>query len=237
MRLPPLALLAVFFGLSACDTAEDPTPIDPVIPLAVGNTWVLEPAYTLRYEVQEGIVTSADTSRSSQRRSTTLSITRDTLINGEPWFRMETTSEVRAYHNVFGAPQWLANRADGLYAFDETPKRLYATDTAPSEPFSETRAEVTVLLDATASYTLSDQRTMSARAYQRTIRYLEDAVLEGLDAPAGPISPAMIGAEYLSAEEGIVALDVQYVALREDRAPGWIPALTQRWEVVSYTGN
>lgn len=107
-----LAFALLVLALSTgCDTATPAVDSEPeIIPLAVGNQWVMH---------VEG--------RRDDRSYTftdTLAVTRDTTIGGETWYYIQHT-EPRL--NVL-RDAYYANRADGLYRLTSAPGEPFAAN-------------------------------------------------------------------------------------------------------------
>lgn len=232
------SLVLICISLASCDLfIDNKQEEEAVIPLTVGNTWILEHAYRIDYKLS-GDELTMDTVYMEGQRFDTLSVTRDTLIDGERWFRLETISELgKAFsHCAFGGGRWLANRNDGLYEYTTSPQLLYATNTAPLEPFIDTREVVASLLDPTSTYPLPDRGPVDTRAYLRTFRYVEYPEKNDNDhRVAGPLNPTQNETDFLSPELGIVALDVPFATYSEER--GWIPFSKRHWILVSFDGE
>ncbi len=68
-----------------------------IIPLTIGNTWTYR---EVNYQVDASPIDSSEV---------TVSVTKDTTINGEKWYQVSETQGQRS------VPGWLTRRADGIY--------------------------------------------------------------------------------------------------------------------------
>ena len=226
------ARLLVALGLLAavgCDTADPvvTASVDPVIPLEVGGEWVLAQAYGVSFD-EAGAV--RDTIRQEPGRLDTLAVTRDTVVAGERWFRIEASRPFQ--HCVFDGAGWFANRPDGLYRWTTRPDSaeiVYASGVEPGEPFIETPVVVATLDAERATYDLP-RGPVTAAKYGRTWRRIEVN-----DEIQGPISPTAHSTDYLSSTEGLVALEISYVRFGPGSRDTFVPVGTTAYELVSYT--
>ena len=208
-----LALLAV----AGCDSTQpDAPPLAPAVPLAVGTEWTFAQAYRVTFE--EGV--PLDTVAANVPAQTfTLRATRDPVVAGETWVRIETVSDgPDLQHCVFGRPAWFTNRTDGLYRWKESPadaELAYGVGVTPGVPFLDTDAVAAVLVDDGAH-----EEGVQARVYERTWRRLEFN-----DDVQGPIAPTVRTLDVLSPTEGPLALEVQYVR-QSDSPTGFVPSST-----------
>lgn len=228
--------VALLVGLTACDTAEAPAPeesapvSDPVLPLEVGAEWVLQHVYSVRYPRDEP---APDTVYHEDPSTVTLTVTRDTLINDERWFRIEASRPYGLAHPAFCRTneEWYANRDGGLYRLvpGEEPELLLSADAEPGVPFIDTPEVAVALLDPAAVYELPELGAVEARSYERTQRRVNGPG----SLPDGPVEPNLRSVDHLSAEAGFVALDTPYVGTGSEEGT-YRPAAIQRWELVSY---
>ena len=197
---------------------------DPVIPLEVGAEWALASVYTVSFNA-DGTV--RDTVRHETPRRDTLTVVRDTLIAGERWFLVRPTQPFQ--HCVFGQPTWFANREDGLYRRrGDDAELVYASGTAVGEPFLDTPAFVAVIEDPDATYALPSGPVPTTQ-YGRTWRRLDTGSVRG------PIDPTVRIEDHLSADLGLVALQVSYVRPTDGSVDAFVPGATTTYELVSYT--
>lgn len=226
-----LALFLLVAGLTACDSSEAPEPdsVAPIFPLSVGAEWTFQHTSSIRYAPFDG--SAPDTVAIEDGRTATLTVTRDTLIDGEQWFRMEASRSLASPVLCQTEDEWYTNRPDGFYRLvpGEAPERLLTIDTAPGDPFIDTPEVAVALEDPEAVYDLPALGAVSAASFRRTWRRFG-----GLgDAPEGPVAPQLRSVDYFSASIGPVALDAPYVTSGETEGT-WQPAAITRYELVSY---
>ena len=222
MRTRSLLSLLLVLAITGCDSAPAVTPpeIAPVLPLAVGAEWTLAQTMTVSYD-SGGVI--RDTTLGGPGGPFTLSVTRDTLVAGETWFRIEASPGL--LHCVFSDSAWFANREDGLYRWQTTPEaaeRVYATGVAEGVPFLTTDIVAAVLVDDDATAVLPSG-PVPVRQYERTWQRLE--VNRSIQ---GPIDPRPTTRDALSPTLGPVALQVSYVRAVSD---GFEPLALVQFEV------
>lgn len=223
------SLLALLVTLAACDSADpaiEPGPqadVPVVLPLAVGTEWTVARTARIRFD-DDGI---ADTTAADFSQTHTIAVSRDTVVAGETWYRIDSSRGL--LHSVFGESAWYANREDGLYRWTASPADAaleYAVGVPDGEPFRETDTFRAVLLDDETTATVGDE-TVRARLYQRSWFRLD------IDETArGPIEPAATSRDVLSPEAGIVSLEVAY-AERAEAPDTFRPLTTVRFERTS----
>ena len=208
MRFCSLLALVSVAALSACDSGPAISPVpDPALQLAVGTEWTLARTYTVQFD---GDGTPSDTLRATGQAASpvTLTVTRDTTVADEAWYRIEPSR--RFSHCVFGEAAWYANRADGLYRWTESPadaERVYGV--VEGDAFLDTPVVLAVLTDDDATLDLGTG-PVPARQYDRTWRRLEfNAEING------PIDPTVTTTDLLSSERGPLALEVSFVRQAE----------------------
>ena len=229
MRAARLLVVLGLLAAAGCDTADPvvTAPAAPVIPLEVGGEWVLSQSYNVSFD-EGGAV--RDTARYGADRTVTLAVTRDTVVAGERWFRIEASRPLP--HCVFDGAGWFANRPGGLYRWTTSPDSaevVYASDVEPGEPFIETPVVVATLDAERATYALP-RGPVTAAKYGRTWRRIEFS-----DEIRGPIRPTSHTTDYLSSTEGLVALEASYVRHSQEAEGEFAPAGTTGYELVSYT--
>ena len=229
MRIGRLLVALGLLAAAGCDTADSvvTAPAAPVIPLEVGGEWVLNQSYNVSFD-EGGAV--RDTARGEADRSVTLAVTRDTVVAGERWFRIEASRPLP--HCVFDGAGWFANRPDGLYRWTTSPDSaevVYASGVEPGEPFIETPVVVATLDAERVVYALP-RGPLPATKYGRTWRRLEFN-----DEVRGPIRPTAHTTDYLSSTEGLVALEASYVRYSREADGEFTPSGTAGYELVSYT--
>jgi hypothetical protein len=235
MRPLASALFALLFlvSLAACDTAEDPIPDEgsvPMVPLEVGAAWTLELVYSVRYFPSSD--TPPDTVYHEDLSTVTLTVTRDSLIDGERWFHIESSRPSGLGHPVFCRTnaEWYANRDGGLYRLTpgEEPELVLSSNAEPGVPFIDTPEVAVVLADPEAVYELPGLGAVEARAFERTQRRVSPGSL-----PEGPVEPNLRSVDYLSSAVGFVALDLPYITLGAEEGT-YQPSAVRRYELVSY---
>lgn len=234
----PLSLctLALVLALAGCDSTEADPPAEPApaLPLSVGTQWTLARTYNIRYD-DNGL--PSDTLFVSEgslpEHVVSLAVSRDTLINGETWFQIDSTP-FTFFHSIFGEGMWFTNRTDGLYRWGGTvfePELAYGTNLSESEVFFDTDAvEARYLGDGPVQ--LESGATATARAYHRLWKRYELN-----DQTRGPISPQAATYDALSSELGPLALEVLYVryAVEAEEGEGedeFQPLIVTRYERV-----
>lgn len=205
MRFRSLALFALAVSIAACDSTGVNEPLLPpqALPLAVGAEWTLQQTYAVQYDM-EGV--PGDTlDQRSRDRTYTISVDRDSTIEGDTWYRLGVSRGL--LHCVFEEGVWLANRPDGLYRFRDSvddAERVYATGIEAGVPFVDTPELLAVLEGESVKRDVSGN-SLRLRRYVRTWR--------GANAywGQGPISPSVMTRDDLSPERGVVALEVAFV--------------------------
>ena len=228
-----VAALALF-GCDAADPVVASTSAPaPVVPLEVGGEWTFALSYTVAFDDAGA---ARDTTRRDGGRAETLAVTRDTVVAGERWVQVVASRGLQ--HCVFGGAGWFANRADGLYRWDEGPESaelVYARGVEPGVPFVETPVVVAVLDDADATYALPSGPVEGAR-YVRTWRRIE--IDDALPEPVrGPIRPTMTSADVLSPDLGPVLLELAYARHSRQVEGSFTPSGTVAYELVSYSSG
>ncbi|WP_412070060.1 hypothetical protein [Rubrivirga sp. IMCC43871] len=199
-----LPLLFVLLAVAGCDTTEPdaPSPLAPAIPLAVGAEWTFEEA--ARIEYTDGV--PSDTLAPASDTQYTLRATRDTVVAGETWVRIEAPRGFS--HCVFEPSAWYANRQDGLYRWRSSPadaELVYAVTAAEGAPFLVTDVVSATLVDENAQVGVAGT-TIPARVYARTWRRVEFSA-----EVRGPIVPTAETRDALSPSAGPVVLELIYV--------------------------
>ena len=221
--------------LAACDSSGPVVaPLAdaaPVTPLEVGGQWTFSRAYTVSFG-EDGVV--RDTTRRESSRTETLTVTRDTVVAGERFYRIVSSRGLR--HCVFGGAGWFANRPEGLVRWTESPadaELVYALGVEPDVPFVETPVVVAVLDERDAAYTLPSGPVEGAR-YTRTWRRIEldDALPEPI---RGPIRPTMTSSDVLSPDLGPVLLEVAYARDSRQDDGTFVPSSRDAYELQSYS--
>lgn len=147
--------------LVSCDSSatNDSKASTELIPLAVGNAWIMEVADSLGNIPQARIFVD------------TLRVIRDTLVNGETWYEIVSARHWSLSPNVNGS-NWYTNRDDGLWNRN-SPKRPFteATRVFPIDDdrtvTSQLRSGVTtVLVDNNFPFDLDEYGPVSTRKYE-----------------------------------------------------------------------
>ncbi|WP_412060684.1 hypothetical protein [Rubrivirga sp. IMCC45206] len=212
-------LVLVLLAVAGCDTTEPDAPLAPALPLAVGAEWTLERAYRVTFD--DGVPLDTVALDAGSRRHT-LRATRDTVVDGETWVRIEAVTDVpdgpTFFHCVFGDPAWYANREGGLARWTETPadaQIVYAVGVTPGVPFLDDDRFTAALVD-------DDARALGlpVRTYARTWRRVD------LNAEVrGPIAPTGRTVDALSPSRGPIVLESQFVS-SEDGGATFVPTST-----------
>ncbi len=231
MRPLRLCTLALVLAVAGCDSSGpvDPPAEAPVLPLAVGTEWTLARTYTVRYD-DAGM--PSDTTfvgpGGLPEHIATLTVSRDTLIDGETWFQINSTP-ISFTHCVFGEGIWFTNREDGLYRWGGTvfePELAYGTGLTPSDVFFDTDA-VEARYVGNGPVQLTSGATTTAREYSRLWKRFE------LNHQVrGPISPQAATYDALSSEFGPIALEILYVSYSDEAEDEFQPRVVAHYEQV-----
>ena len=146
---PAVAGIVLFLGILGCDSAPQPS-LDtniavaadaaPLMPLAVGNRWVMTSALNERIDGLDSLY-----------------VTDSLALDGTTWFTVKSTFGI-----LRGA---LANRPDGLYR--QPSAHLYPLDLADGERL-ETSSGYVEVLERNAQVVLPDGRTVEGIRFAET---------------------------------------------------------------------
>ena len=232
MRLAcPLALAAALVLLAGCDQADpnfttpDALGAPDLVPLAVGNEWVMEG--TQLWAERPG---SGSTPPDLDLGLATLRVVGDTLIGGERWFDVQFAN--RPDGSCHGG--LFANRHGSLYTWSEEDGAVVRAPTGPFTPRSETSRQYDfevrrTLLPEPGQVTVGEETLPTQRVEFAPLRYLG----------ATPTLPSAVDDTVREVDEyvpgiGFAVSECAYVTLPPD-ADALTLAITERYVLTGYT--
>jgi len=217
-----LAAVLLFVGCDSNEpTVDEPTP--SVLPLAVGNQWVLE-----RTETQIAPGTS-DTTFFVRRD--TIRIERDTTLAGERWFVID---------NFFGFQGLYAQRADGIwhkplnspaaepilrYKQPANVGEQYPISLSPGQP-----DDIRVTVRSKDTIRITEAGSIASYQYERSVYAI---AIQG--SPALPITDApLVLNTYLAPGVGFVEAENVYVRYNSEETAFVSAGREEHWQLISY---
>ena len=224
------ALVSFLAILVLCTTGCDSTPSDAepepsILPLAIGNQWILE--YTSIRDSGNNLRTSTDTD--------TLHIVGDTTVQGERWFEMSGSGGTHIFRGFY------AQRTDGIWRRYISPTRAtipvlwYKQPASTGDRYKIIFTEGNdddVEMTLRSKEALRQTQTGTLKAYQYELRATAfDFGPEGIL----PVQGAPLRfSHYLAPALGFVELEARYVTANDDRTALRHVDREERWRLIAF---
>lgn len=218
-----LSLLLFALVLVGCDSGDpvDEPPPQVLLPLEVGNAWVMAFTRTHRPGTPD---------ETSESHTDTLRVVRDTTVAGERWAEIRCSDAITpCFPGGF-----YSNREDGVWKWrdprspDTEPHLLYRYPAAPGDTYEQPSsiADISMTVLSTDARVETPSGSLSAYHYQ-----LDADTYHGIENPI----PDEVGrvSRYLVPGQGFASIDCSYLAFLGE----WKTASAFRWELISFEGE